>query len=80
MLKINYDRKFDILYLSIGEPRPSYGEEETPGLVVLKDIETDEITGFTIFDFKKRVDTDSLNELNLPCKIDFKQLESLELN
>lgn len=70
MLKINYDKKFDVLYVTIGEPKPSYGDEETPGLVILKDINTDEITGVTIFDFKKRLENNMIDELNIPIKLD----------
>jgi uncharacterized protein YuzE len=73
MLKINYDNEFDIMYISLGDPKPSYGEEEIPGLILLKDINTDEITGITIFDFKKRLEEDSLRNLDLPIKIDFEQ-------
>lgn len=71
MLNLNYDKKFDVLYISIGDPKQSYGEENTPGLVILKDIITNEITGVTIFDFKKRLNENTLKDLDLPIKIDF---------
>ena len=55
MLNLDYDKKNDVLYISIGRPKPSYGEEDVPGIVILKDIITDEITGITVFDFMKRI-------------------------
>jgi uncharacterized protein YuzE len=74
MLKIDYDSKFDILYISIGNPVPSYGEEKTPGLVVLKNIETDEITGITIFDFMRRVKDNTMKDLEIPIEIDINKI------
>lgn len=74
MLKINYDKKFDILYISIGTPIPSYGDEEIPGLVVLKSIETGELTGITIFDFKKKVEDKTINEIKMPIEIDVESI------
>ncbi len=44
----DYDREADVLYLSIGEPRPALGVESPEGHVWLMDIETDEICGLTI--------------------------------
>lgn len=74
MLKLNYDNKFDILYISIGEPVPSYGNEDIPGLVVLKNIVTDELAGVTIFDFKKRVNNNTINDLDMPIEIDISRI------
>lgn len=76
MLKLNYDNKFDILYISIGNPAPSYGEENTAGLVILRNIETDELTGITIFDFGKRVNSNTINELNIPTEIDINTISN----
>lgn len=74
MLILNYDNKFDILYISIGNPVPSYGEEETPGLVILRDIKTNQLTGVTVFDYKKRVNTNTIKELNIPVEIDINSI------
>lgn len=76
MLKINYDNKFDILYISIENPVPSYGEEEIPGLVILRSIETDELTGVTIFDFIKKVNNNKINELKMPIEIDINDISN----
>ncbi|NMB07942.1 MAG: DUF2283 domain-containing protein [Tissierellia bacterium] len=74
MLKVNYDSKFDILYISIGNPVPSYGDEQVPGLVILKNIKTDEITGVTIFDFMKKVKENTMDDLEIPIEIDIKKI------
>ncbi len=71
MLSLNYDKKFDVLYISIGEPKPSYGDESIDGIVILHSIANDDVTGVTIFDFKKRLNENSLKDLNLPINIDF---------
>lgn len=70
MLNLNYDNKFDVLYISFGSPRDSYGEEEIPSVVTLKDIETDEITGYTIMGYKKLLGEGAL--YSLPIKVDFR--------
>lgn len=71
MLKINYDRTNDIMYFSLGDKSNSYGDEIVDGFVVMRDIETDEITGFTIFDFIKKYESNNLYSLPLPIPIDF---------
>ncbi len=49
--KINYDLKFDVLYYSLGDTSNSYGDEIDNRLILLRDIDTDNITGITVFDF-----------------------------
>ncbi len=73
MLSLKYDKNHDVLYISIDYPRPSYGDEILPGVVILYHMETDEVTGVTIFDFKKRLDDNSLWSLELPPEIDLLQ-------
>lgn len=51
--KMNYDSKFDVMYCTIGDTSNSYGDETIDNIIVLKDIDTDEITGYTIMNFKK---------------------------
>lgn len=71
MLSLNYDKKFDVLYISLGAPKDSYGEEEYPSVVTLKDICTNEITGYTIMGFKKLLNEGKL--FDLPMTIDIKK-------
>ena len=51
-MKVDYDNQFDILYCSIGDTSNSYGDEIDSNLVVLRDMDTNEITGATIMAFK----------------------------
>lgn len=51
--KINYDSKFDVLYYTWGDTSNSYGDEDDDGIVSVRDIESDEIRGYTIFNFKR---------------------------
>lgn len=53
---VSYDNVFDVLYLKFKSTSNSYGDETIDYLVIFKDIDTDEITGLTIFDFKKLYD------------------------
>lgn len=80
MLNLNLDRKNDILYLGLSDTGNSYGAEIANGLIVLHDIQTDDITGITIFDFLKRHQEGTLNKLPLPIKIDFKKEVYPKLN
>lgn len=71
MLNLNLDRKNDILYIKINSTNNSYGDETENGVVILKDLEDDNVTGITIFDFIKRYKENKIKDLNLPIQIDF---------
>lgn len=51
MNKISYDKKFDVLYFNIENNDNSYGDEIDDNIVMMKDIDTDHITGITIMGF-----------------------------
>lgn len=68
----NYDRESDILYLSIGDPVPSYVEEISDNFLVRYSFETDEITGITIIDFSTLSNFDEI--INLLPKINIREL------
>lgn len=54
-LKFNYDRKHDVLYISVGDPVPSYSDETgLKGLYIRRAIDTEKLTGVTIMDYSKR--------------------------
>ena len=55
MRKLDYDPKYDVVYISLGDMSNSYGDEDPDGIVVHRDMDTDEITGVTVFGFSKRV-------------------------
>ena len=48
---VNYDRINDVLYLTLNTSRGrSYADSDSPiGIEILRDIDTDEITGFVIY-------------------------------
>lgn len=71
MLSLNYDNKNDILYLGFADKSNSYGDEVVDGFVIMRDINTDKITGFTIFDFCAKYNNNQLVNLPLPFPIDF---------
>lgn len=71
MINLNYDNKFDVLYLSFGMPKNSYGEDSIPYVVTLRDMDTDEITGYTIMEYKKLLNSGKLFNLELPISVDF---------
>ena len=53
-IKYNYDTANDVLYISVGEPRLSYGDDLFDGITARYDMNTNEFTGVTILDFKAR--------------------------
>ena len=50
---ISYNREYDILYCAFSDKSNSYGDEEPDNIVIMRDIDTEEITGVTILDFIK---------------------------
>lgn len=50
--KMTYDKANDVLYVTFSPNSDSYGDE-TGGVVLLRDMDTDAITGLTIFSPKK---------------------------
>ena len=54
----SYDEKNDILYIYYKGKDCSYGEEDPEGVVTMRSIETDKVTGFLIYDLRKRTDLD----------------------
>ena len=49
------NENFDVLYCKIANTDNSYGDEIDSNIVVLRDIETDTVTGITIMGYKKFV-------------------------
>jgi hypothetical protein len=50
----NYDPANDVLYVTVGKPRPSYGEDLLDGVIARYDMETNELSGVTILDCSAR--------------------------
>jgi uncharacterized protein YuzE len=72
---ISYDKKNDVLYISIIPGVHSYAEEEVPGILIRKSIKDNCLTGITILDFKKRLCDSSIFSLNLPIEVDFNSIQ-----
>ena len=72
-IDINYDRKFDVLYARVTNYSPSYGDE-VDGIVTLYSIESDSITGMTIYNAKQRIQQGNIDAASLPLPIDLNAL------
>jgi len=51
---LNYDKQNDMLYIGVADNNNSYGAEETSNINVFRDVESDEVTGFMVFDFMRK--------------------------
>ncbi len=51
----DYDEDADVLYLSVGEPRPALGVDLGEGLVARYDEERKEVVGLTVVGFRERL-------------------------
>lgn len=71
---INYDPQNDVLYISFGDPRPSYSETFDEGIYIRYDMDSDELTGITVLDFTKRAK--ELKSLHLPGNINFDEMNN----
>ncbi|MBC7345626.1 MAG: DUF2283 domain-containing protein [Clostridia bacterium] len=61
---LNYDEEHDVLYISLGEPVPSYSEEDgAKGVLVRYSFATGEVSGATILDYSKRNKKELLRQL-----------------
>lgn len=56
----DYDEEADVLYLSVGEPRPAVGVDIGEGVVARYDEEHNEVVGVTLVGLRARL----LRELN----------------
>ena len=63
MLRVNYDEKFDVLYLVFADNSSSIGDEDDYGIVTHKDRTTNELTGITIFGFRNKLQIGSDSQL-----------------
>ena len=68
-----YDTEGDVLYLSIGEPRPAVSEELGDDVLLRVDTETGEIVGLTVLNLSSRFGSVQLPQ-SLPVEIDLRKL------
>ena len=52
----NYDKKYDVLYISKKDNKPGISEEPIDGVVIRRDVDTNKIVGITIFDIKEYIE------------------------
>lgn len=62
-IRIDYDRRFDTLYVALGDKSNSYGDDSLNDIIVMRDMCTNTITGFTILSFLKKYHSNSLPKL-----------------
>lgn len=62
-MKINYDRRFDTLYVTMSNNLNSYGDDTLGNVIVMRDMDTDAVTGITILSFLKKYKSGCLPEL-----------------
>ncbi len=53
-IKYDYDKSGDVLYAFIGESTPAISEETSNGVLIRRDIKTNEIVGFTIVNYSRK--------------------------
>jgi uncharacterized protein YuzE len=51
----DYDEGADVLYLSLGEPRPAMGLDLGDGIILTYDEDEKEVVGLTIIGLRKRL-------------------------
>lgn len=62
-MKIDYDRRFDTLYAAVSSNLNSYGDDSSNGVVIMRNMDTDAVTGITILSFLKKYKSGCLPEL-----------------
>lgn len=65
LMRVGYDREADVLYLSVGSPRPAISRELGDDVLLRLDAETGQVVGLTILNLSTRSSLD-----DLPLEID----------
>ncbi len=76
-LKIFFDKKGDVLNISVGKPKVAISKEIGNDVIIRVDPRTKEIVGFMILNFEKRFERKVRSE-TLPITATFEQIEELE--
>lgn len=73
-MMIDYDRRFDTLYVALGDKSNSYGDDSLNDIIIMRDKATRSVTGFTILSFfkkyRKNILPKFLDELGLSVEKD----------
>ena len=70
----SYDKKRDVLYVSIGEPQEAISTEIEDGIFLNRNPKTKKIVGFTIINFQKKFTTAKKGKFpsfHIPINADF---------
>jgi uncharacterized protein YuzE len=68
-----YDAEGDVLYLSIGDPRPAISQEVGSDVLLRVDPETGEIVGLTVLNLSSRFGSMQLPQV-LPVQVNLRKL------
>ena len=77
-ITLDYDEEVDILEVHLGEPCEAVGEEVSEDVFVHYDLETSQIVGLTLFNFRKRLAQAKTGPMRLPLTATFTLAESVE--
>lgn len=73
MIQLFYDKEGDVLYLSVGEPRPAVSEEIGDDVLLRVSSETGEVVGLTVLNFSTRFESSDVSQI-LPIGIELHKL------
>ncbi len=68
-LRMFFDKKGDVLDISLGEPREAISKEIGDDILMRIDPETSEVLGFTILNFEKRFERTKVEIFQLTAKL-----------
>ena len=76
---VEYDAESDVLYLSMGAPRPGHGRETPEGHVLLFDQDTDEFCGVTLISVAELMRLHGALKITMPARSEHIAAADLEL-
>ena len=62
-IDFHYDKEVDVLYASIGKPKPAKSIEKGNGTIIRIDAITGEVVGFTVIHYMRRIKDGLLKEI-----------------
>ena len=71
---LDYDPQYDTLRIAYASGKNSYGDDSIPGLICLRDLDTDKITGVTVMHFLNLFQRSELPKLPDNVFVDFNQI------
>ncbi|HBC94325.1 MAG TPA: hypothetical protein DCZ10_15860 [Pelotomaculum sp.] len=71
-LTLNYDKEHDVMYVSLGAPKPSYCDDDIEGVLIRRSLESNRLSGVTIMDFSRKT-KEQLKRI-IPFNLDISEL------